>query len=112
MIQMQLVLIGKLRYFVLKISILIFFYYFWLHFYRFCYHEKSPSIFPVGFCEANNIALTPPNGYDAKTFRWDKYLAETNSLPASEHLFHHHRVVPNHGFKVDFMNVFKKEFFF
>lgn len=28
----------------------------------FCYHQRSPCIFPVGFCLANNIALVPPNG--------------------------------------------------
>lgn len=28
----------------------------------FCYHSTSPSIFPVGFCEINNIELTPPKG--------------------------------------------------
>ncbi|XP_055836582.1 polycomb protein Sfmbt-like [Episyrphus balteatus] len=64
----------------------------------FCYHEKSPSIFPVGFCETHGISLTPPNGYDPKTFNWMTYLEETQSVAADEHLFH--RVVPNHGFKV------------
>uniref|UniRef100_A0A671WDL0 FCS-type domain-containing protein n=1 Tax=Sparus aurata TaxID=8175 RepID=A0A671WDL0_SPAAU len=28
----------------------------------FCYHSTSPSIFPSGFCEINNIELTPPRG--------------------------------------------------
>ena len=28
----------------------------------FCYHGTSPSIYPVGFCEINNIELTPPRG--------------------------------------------------
>lgn len=28
----------------------------------FCYHASSPCIFPVGFCETNNITLTPPRG--------------------------------------------------
>lgn len=28
----------------------------------FCYHASSPCIFPVGFCESNNITLTPPRG--------------------------------------------------
>lgn len=28
----------------------------------FCYHASSPHIFPVGFCELNNIELTPPRG--------------------------------------------------
>lgn len=28
----------------------------------FCYHSTSPSIFPSGFCEINDIELTPPRG--------------------------------------------------
>ena len=28
----------------------------------FCYHSLSPCVFPVGFCEINNIDLTPPTG--------------------------------------------------
>ena len=28
----------------------------------FCYHTSSACIFPVGFCEINNIELTPPRG--------------------------------------------------
>lgn len=28
----------------------------------FCYHATSPCIFPVGFCEINNLDLTPPRG--------------------------------------------------
>ncbi|XP_054741793.1 polycomb protein Sfmbt isoform X1 [Anastrepha obliqua] len=64
----------------------------------FCYHEKSPSIFPVGFCASNSITLTPPNGYDVNTFSWETYLQETGSIAAGQHLFH--RIVPNHGFEV------------
>ncbi|KAI8124851.1 hypothetical protein FF38_03782 [Lucilia cuprina] len=64
----------------------------------FCYHEKSPNIFPVGFCAANSITLTPPNGYNANNFTWETYLRDTNAMPAGEHLFH--RDVPNHGFEV------------
>lgn len=33
----------------------------------FCYHASSPSIFPSGFCEINNIDLTPPRGTTACT---------------------------------------------
>lgn len=65
--------------------------------FRFCYHEKSACIFPPGFCQRNNIALTPPKGYDSKTFSWQQYLADTKSIPASETLFC--LEVPNHGFK-------------
>lgn len=32
--------------------------------------------------------MTPPKGYDSSTFSWPKYLADTNSIPASEKLFH------------------------
>ena len=28
----------------------------------FCYHVTSPCIFPVSFCEVNNLELTPPRG--------------------------------------------------
>jgi len=28
----------------------------------FCYHGTSPCIFPVGYCELNNLQLTPPRG--------------------------------------------------
>lgn len=64
---------------------------------RFCYHEKSPCIFPAGFCDSNNIAVTPPNGYDARTFTWEGYLRDTGALAAGQHLFH--RQVPDHGFE-------------
>lgn len=62
----------------------------------FCYHEKSPCIFPVGFCEANNIQLTPPKDYTPDTFNWNEYLRETNSPAASHNLFA--REIPKHGF--------------
>nr|SMS16221.1 Polycomb group protein: Scm-related gene containing four MBT domains [Drosophila subobscura]SMS16228.1 Polycomb group protein: Scm-related gene containing four MBT domains [Drosophila subobscura] len=63
----------------------------------FCYHEKSPCIFPAGFCSANNIQVTPPNGYDSRTFTWETYLRNTGAVAANQHLFH--RVVPEHGFE-------------
>lgn len=66
----------------------------------FCYHEKSPCIFPVGFCKANGIPLTPPHGYHAVNFNWNTYLAETKSIPAMDQVFH--RFSTNHGFKVKF----------
>lgn len=28
----------------------------------FCYHASSHAIFPVNFCQKNNIDLTPPKG--------------------------------------------------
>lgn len=64
----------------------------------FCYHEKSPCIFPVGFCKANGIQLTPPHGYTTSNFNWNTYLAETKSIPAMDQVFH--RFSSNHGFKV------------
>ncbi|XP_053690775.1 polycomb protein Sfmbt [Sabethes cyaneus] len=64
----------------------------------FCYHEKSPCIFPVGFCCSNQITLTPPKGYDLTTFTWDQYLVDTNSKPATEDLFH--RDILRQKFKV------------
>lgn len=63
----------------------------------FCYHEKSPCIFPVGFCKANNIPLTPPNGYKPN-FNWSTYLAEKKSIPAMDQVFH--RFATNNGFRV------------
>lgn len=65
----------------------------------FCYHEKSPCIFPVGFCKANGIQLTPPSGYNKNTFNWNAYLSETKSIPAMDQVFH--RFSSNHGFKVN-----------
>ncbi|KAH8353228.1 hypothetical protein KR084_009721 [Drosophila pseudotakahashii] len=64
----------------------------------FCYHEKSPCIFPAGFCSANSISVTPPNGYDSRTFTWEGYLRDTGAVAANQHLFH--RVVPDHGFEM------------
>ncbi|XP_034062704.1 MBT domain-containing protein 1-like [Gymnodraco acuticeps] len=62
----------------------------------FCYHSMSPSIFPAGFCEINNIELTPPRGYSNLPFRWFEYLKESKSLAAPVNLFN--KEVPNHGF--------------
>ncbi|XP_023014012.1 scm-related gene containing four mbt domains isoform X1 [Leptinotarsa decemlineata] len=62
----------------------------------FCYHVKSPCIFPVGFCERNHIPLTPPKGYDQATFNWRAYLMQTNNRPADPLLFN--TFVPPHGF--------------
>ncbi|XP_049417510.1 MBT domain-containing protein 1-like [Epinephelus fuscoguttatus] len=63
----------------------------------FCYHSTSPSIFPAGFCEINNIELTPPRGYTSLPFRWFEYLKETKSVAAPVGLFN--KDVPNHGFR-------------
>uniref|UniRef100_A0A671WG87 FCS-type domain-containing protein n=1 Tax=Sparus aurata TaxID=8175 RepID=A0A671WG87_SPAAU len=63
----------------------------------FCYHSTSPSIFPSGFCEINNIELTPPRGYTHLPFRWFEYLRETKAVAAPVGLFN--KDVPNHGFR-------------
>ncbi|XP_059204723.1 MBT domain-containing protein 1-like isoform X2 [Centropristis striata] len=63
----------------------------------FCYHATSPSVFPAGFCEINNIELTPPRGYSALPFRWFEYLKETKSVAAPVNLFN--KDVPDHGFR-------------
>ncbi|XP_014325779.1 MBT domain-containing protein 1-like isoform X1 [Xiphophorus maculatus] len=63
----------------------------------FCYHSTSPSIFPAGFCEINNIELTPPRGYAGLPFRWFEYLKESKSVAAPVNLFN--KEVPNHGFR-------------
>lgn len=64
----------------------------------FCYHVSSPCIFPVGFCEINNIPLTPPKGYDSATFSWKTYLKDTKNIPVTQGLFESY--VPMHGFSV------------
>ncbi|XP_062989658.1 lethal(3)malignant brain tumor-like protein 2 isoform X2 [Elgaria multicarinata webbii] len=64
----------------------------------FCYHASLHSIFPATFCKKNNVELTPPKGYDAKTFNWASYLEKTNSKAAPARLFN--MDCPNHGFKV------------
>uniref|UniRef100_A0A672F628 FCS-type domain-containing protein n=1 Tax=Salarias fasciatus TaxID=181472 RepID=A0A672F628_SALFA len=63
----------------------------------FCYHSTSPSIFPAGFCEINNIELTPPRGYKSLPFRWFEYLKESQSVAAPVGLFN--KDVPDHGFR-------------
>ncbi|GJQ65632.1 Sfmbt [Trypoxylus dichotomus] len=63
----------------------------------FCYHVSSPCIFPVGFCERNNIPLTPPKGYDSQSFNWNTYLNETHNVPVTSSLINHY--VPSHGFR-------------
>ncbi|XP_015716312.1 lethal(3)malignant brain tumor-like protein 2 isoform X3 [Coturnix japonica] len=63
----------------------------------FCYHASSHAIFPVNFCQKNNISLTPPKGHDAKTFNWESYLEMTKSRSVPARLFN--TDCPNHGFK-------------
>eukprot|EP00106_Octopus_bimaculoides_P006140 XP_014773582.1 PREDICTED: MBT domain-containing protein 1-like isoform X1 [Octopus bimaculoides] len=62
----------------------------------FCYHITSPCIFPVSFCEVNNLELTPPRGYKSQ-FQWFEYLKETSSVAAPVRLFD--KEIPKHKFK-------------
>ncbi|XP_069956040.1 MBT domain-containing protein 1 isoform X3 [Cherax quadricarinatus] len=62
----------------------------------FCYHATSPCIFPAGFCEMNNITLTPPRGYEGQ-FSWFTYLKKTQATAAPPALFN--REVSSHGFE-------------
>ncbi|CAH1124722.1 unnamed protein product [Ceutorhynchus assimilis] len=62
----------------------------------FCYHVKSPCIFPVGFCERHNVPLKPPKDYPEDSFDWDLYLSQTGTIPADPSLFNTY--VPLHGF--------------
>uniref|UniRef100_A0AAY4A3I1 FCS-type domain-containing protein n=1 Tax=Denticeps clupeoides TaxID=299321 RepID=A0AAY4A3I1_9TELE len=63
----------------------------------FCYHSTSPSIFPAGFCEINEIELTPPRGYTKLPFKWFDYLREMGAAAVPVKLFN--KDVPNHGFR-------------
>ncbi|XP_005093400.1 MBT domain-containing protein 1 [Aplysia californica] len=63
----------------------------------FCYHATSPCIFPVGFCEINNLNLTPPRGIKTP-FKWFDYLKQTRSMAAPVKLFD--KEIPKHGFRV------------
>ncbi|KAF0033150.1 hypothetical protein F2P81_015440 [Scophthalmus maximus] len=53
----------------------------------FCYHATSPSVFPAGFCEINDIELTPPRGYTSLPFTWFEYLKQSKSVAAPVQLF-------------------------
>ncbi|CDQ80652.1 unnamed protein product [Oncorhynchus mykiss] len=48
----------------------------------FCYHTIFHAILPKGYCQKHNIQLTPPPGYDWKTFNWAKYLEEKGTMAA------------------------------
>uniref|UniRef100_A0A8K9WMT7 L3MBTL histone methyl-lysine binding protein 2 n=1 Tax=Oncorhynchus mykiss TaxID=8022 RepID=A0A8K9WMT7_ONCMY len=48
----------------------------------FCYHTIFHAILPKGYCQKHNIQLTPPPGYDWKTFNWAKYLEEKGTIAA------------------------------
>lgn len=62
----------------------------------FCCHPTSPYIFPAGFCDENDIALSTPANYKRK-FNWTDYLEATESTAAPIHVFHREPV--NHRMK-------------
>ncbi|GAB6027137.1 MBT domain-containing protein 1, variant 2 [Chamberlinius hualienensis] len=63
----------------------------------FCHRATSGSIFPAGFCELNNIALTSPKEYRG-IFHWGEYLCATKSSAVPVALFNGE--IPNHRFEV------------
>lgn len=69
----------------------------WDESYDYWCESNSPHIHPVGWCKEHRRTLTTPSGYShVKHFSWDKYLEETNSLPAPARAF---KVKPPHGFQ-------------
>lgn len=60
--------------------------------------SNSRNIFPVGWCEKNNIQLTPPPGYLVHPFRWQTYLEWTNSSAVPDSLFN--LEIPSHEFDI------------
>uniref|UniRef100_A0A8C2AGB1 L3MBTL histone methyl-lysine binding protein 3 n=1 Tax=Cyprinus carpio TaxID=7962 RepID=A0A8C2AGB1_CYPCA len=71
----------------------------WDESYDYWCDATSPYIHPVGWCQENGRTLTTPPGYpDVKNFSWEKYLAETNSLPAPARAF---KVKPPHSFQLN-----------
>ena len=69
----------------------------WDESYDYWCESNSPHIHPVGWCKEHRRTLITPPGYShVKHFSWDKYLEETNSLPAPARAF---KVKPPHGFQ-------------
>ncbi|KAM9006002.1 lethal(3)malignant brain tumor-like protein 3 [Sarcophilus harrisii] len=69
----------------------------WDESYDYWCEAASPHIHPVGWCkEHRRTLITPPDYPNVKHFSWDKYLEETNSLPAPARAF---KVKPAHGFQ-------------
>nr|XP_021182288.2 polycomb protein Sfmbt [Helicoverpa armigera] len=64
----------------------------------FCYHQRSPCIFPVGFALANNIPLVPPAGITMEEFSWEQYLSVCGGQAADRSLFAARGHVVSHGF--------------
>lgn len=60
----------------------------WDEVYDYWADASSPYIHPVGWCHHNGHSLTPPNSYkDPKTFTWDGYLRESQSVAAPARAF-------------------------
>ncbi|XP_029470185.1 lethal(3)malignant brain tumor-like protein 1 isoform X1 [Rhinatrema bivittatum] len=60
---------------------------------------SSPYIHPVGWCQEQGKALTPPQDYpDPDNFSWEKYLSETGASAVPARAF---KVRPPHGFLVN-----------
>uniref|UniRef100_A0A673MWI3 Lethal(3)malignant brain tumor-like protein 3 n=1 Tax=Sinocyclocheilus rhinocerous TaxID=307959 RepID=A0A673MWI3_9TELE len=71
----------------------------WDESYDYWCDATSLYIHPVGWCQENGRTLTTPPGYpDVKNFSWEKYLAETSSLPAPARAF---KVKPPHSFQLN-----------
>uniref|UniRef100_A0A8C2ITB5 L3MBTL histone methyl-lysine binding protein 3 n=1 Tax=Cyprinus carpio TaxID=7962 RepID=A0A8C2ITB5_CYPCA len=71
----------------------------WDESYDYWCDATSPYIHPVGWCQENGRTLTTPPGYpEVKNFSWERYLAETNSLPAPARAF---KVKPPHSFQLN-----------
>ncbi|XP_065125045.1 lethal(3)malignant brain tumor-like protein 3 isoform X1 [Paramisgurnus dabryanus] len=71
----------------------------WDESYDYWCDATSPYIHPIGWCQENGRTLTTPPGYpDVKSFSWERYLAETSSLPAPARAF---KVRPPHSFQLN-----------
>ncbi|XP_075410677.1 lethal(3)malignant brain tumor-like protein 3 isoform X2 [Tenrec ecaudatus] len=69
----------------------------WDESYDYWCEASSPHIHPVGWCKEHRRTLITPPGYpNVKHFSWDKYLEDSNSLPAPARAF---KVKPPHGFQ-------------
>ncbi|XP_048860554.1 lethal(3)malignant brain tumor-like protein 3 isoform X1 [Brienomyrus brachyistius] len=69
----------------------------WDESYDYWCDATSPYIHPVNWCQKNGKLLTTPPGYqNAKGFSWERYLEDTNSLPAPARAF---KAKPPHSFQ-------------
>ncbi|KAJ8270751.1 hypothetical protein GJAV_G00118820 [Gymnothorax javanicus] len=71
----------------------------WDESYDYWCDATGPYIHPVGWCQENGKTLTTPPGYpDSHNFSWERYLEETNSLPAPARAF---KSKPPHSFQIN-----------